>query len=164
MIEYSAQQFRQRLAGLAVDEVSSKGMIDAYKATGIELVKALRDVFGHSLDRKTLWERISNGIEIAAKKSGGMANKFLASLLDYVKAETNVAVGSVPLKAVADTVLNYSPETQREFINMCAEYRMLLCLEARDEVQNIKGILEQTGAKQARILDDGSIMTFGEGK
>ncbi|MCL2752059.1 MAG: hypothetical protein FWE62_04810, partial [Firmicutes bacterium] len=87
MLQYTAEQFRQRLAGLESPEKRfSEEELAALRLTGVETVKAMRDVFGAALDRKTVWERVSNGITIAAAKSGGRGDKFLAAMLDYVKA------------------------------------------------------------------------------
>jgi len=139
MLQFSAEQFRQKLASLEAPEKKfNEDELEMLKTVAVEMIKAMRDVFGGSLDRKTVWERISNGIPIAAAKSGGKGDKFLAALLDYVKAEANFVVSSDGMKRVLETVVRMTPETQRQFIRTCVEYRMLLCLEAREEVQNAR--------------------------
>ena len=167
MIQYSAEQFRQRLAGLEAPEHKfAIADIEMMKGDGVLLIKALRQVFGSSLDRMTLWQRISDGIPVSAAKSRGKVDKFIASMLDYIKAEANHVVGSEALGGVFSTLCLYSPEGQRQFIRTCVEYRMLLCLQARDGVEterkNTASIKEQTGASEVKILPDGSIMTKGE--
>jgi hypothetical protein len=163
----NAEQFRQKLAGLESPETRfNDAEIVVMKATGVEMIKALRNVFGPSLDRKTVWERISNGITIAAAKSGGKGDKFLSGMLDYVKSEANSVVGSDALKNVMEKIISMTIESQRQFIRICVEYRMLLCLQARDEVETekrtIQDIKNQTGAAAVQFNDDGTIQTAGE--
>ena len=135
MQKFSAEEFRRKLAGLETPETRfSPDDVNAMKQLGVQLVLALREVFGSGLDRKTLWERISNGIPLASSKSGGRGEKFLVELLDYVKSEANVVVGSEKLRLITASIMHLSPESQRQFIRICVEYRMLLCLEAREEV------------------------------
>jgi hypothetical protein len=160
----NAEQFRQVLAGLAATEIGGN-MAEHMKPQAVAMIKAFRDVFGKSLDRMTLWERIANGIEVAAKKSGGRGDKFIAAMLDYLRSDTNVVVGSAALKAAVDRLLDDSPGGQRNFINYCYEYRQLLCLEVRNDIQNerqnIENVMAQTGAKEAKLSPDGSIITRG---
>ena len=82
-------------------------------------------------------------------------------MIDYVKAEANAVVGSESLKRVTETVLRMTPETQRQYIRTCVEYRMLLCLEAREDVQAYKSLLAQTGAKKVAVEPDGTMVATG---
>ena len=137
MLQLSAEQFRQKLAGLEAPEKNfTEDEHAMLKAVAVDMVKAMRDVFGHALDRMTVWDRISNGITVAAAKSGGRGDRFIAAMLDYIKAEPSSVVTSGVLKPVAETVCRMTPETQRQFIRTCVEFRLLLCLQAREEVQN----------------------------
>ena len=159
---YSADQFRKKLAGLESPECRFSDLeLEDLKETGVELVGALRSVFG-KLDPKTCWERISNGLTIAAAKSRGKGDEFIAELLDYVKAEPNVVVGNDKLRQINAKILMFPPEKQRMFIRTCVRFRMLMCLEARDLVQEYKNLLAQTGAEKAIIDPDGTIRTWGE--
>ena len=145
----SAEQFRQRLAGLASPEKRfTEDELEDMKGIAVRMVRALRDVFGASLDRKTVWERIANGITVAAAKSGGKTDKYLAEMLAYVKAEANQVVGSDALKAVKDTLETLTADQQRQFIRVCVEYRMLLCLEARESVQAEKNVNAMSNRKE----------------
>ena len=139
MIQFSAEGFRQRLAGLESQEKRfSEDELDDMKNVAVMMIRALRDVFGDALDRKTVWERISSGIVVSAAKSGGSqfnpGDKFVASLLEHVRAEANSVVGSDSLKAAVAAVNAMPRDSQRQFIRICVEYRMILCLEARELV------------------------------
>ena len=167
MVQFSAEQFRQRLAGLAAPEKGfSNQELENMKETGGRLVKILANIFGRSLDPKSKWERITNAISSAAAKSRGRCDKFLTNLLEFIRAEPNVIVGHEPLKNIAQEICTMTPEMQRMFIQTCVEYKMLLCLEVRDEIQADKAVIAeikaQTGASQVKILPDGSIITHGE--
>ena len=137
---YSAERFRQKLAGLESPETRfSDAELEVLKAGGVKFILALREVFGSSLDRKTIWERISNGMTIAAAKSGGKGDKFFVEMIEYVKADANAVVGNAQMIQAAADIMRMSPETQRQFIRACVEYRMLLCLQARAFAQAEKG-------------------------
>ena len=141
---YSAAQFRQRLAGLESPETQfGADEMSAFKSQGVELILALREVFGSTLDRKTIWERISNGLKVASAKSSGKGETFLAEMLDYVKAEANGVVGNEKLISLTAFLIRLSPEAQRQFIRVCVEYRMLLCLQARAIAQSEKSAADE---------------------
>jgi hypothetical protein len=134
LTQYSADEFRRKLAGCAApDKKFNEEALAMMSQYGIALIRVAKDVFGSSLDPKTVWERINNGLKISAAKSAGSAQKFLAALLEYVKADVNVIVGSKRLQAVKEALLSSPPEWQRQFINACVENRMLWIMEARDE-------------------------------
>jgi len=162
-IQFSAEEFRRRLAGLEAPEARfDQPEISDMKQLAGRLVLALREVFGSALDRKTVWERIANGIPIASSKSGGKGDKFIAALLEYIKAEPNVCVGNDALILAVEEITQLSPEAQRAFIRICVEYRMLLCIDARGSVQEAKAIKDITGAESVEMLGDGTIITKGE--
>jgi len=161
MVQYSAESFRRKLAGLeALETKFSNEEVEKMKILGVELVKALRNVFGSSLDRMSLWNRISNGLSIAAAKSQGKVDKFFVGLLDYVRAEAHIVASNESLITISDKLLGMSPEQQRMFIRICAEYRMLLCLQAREDVEEYKNLLKQLGAKKATVENDGTIKAW----
>ena len=136
MLQYSAERFRQRLAGLETPESRFTDEETEYmKKIGVSLIEALREVFGKDLDRKTLWERISAGIYVSAAKSGNKADAFVAALLEYVRAGANQVVGSELLANVTEILVSMTKETQKQFIGVMVKYRMLLCLQARENVQ-----------------------------
>lgn len=132
MLRISAEEFRRKLAGLESTERNSDAENQEMMKLGIDLVIVLRNVFGDSLDRKTLWHRIGNGISVAAHKCAGSAEKFIAETLDYVKADESAVVVNDKLKAVHKTVKGQSKDWQMSFIRTCLTYKNLLMLEARE--------------------------------
>jgi hypothetical protein len=133
LVQYSADEFRRRLAGCASPEKKfDEEALANMQQYGISLIRAIKDVFGSGLDLKTVWERINNGLKVSAAKSAGSAAKFLASLIEYVKADVNVVVGSKRLRAAKDLLSSAPVEWQRQFINACVENRILWIIEARD--------------------------------
>ncbi|GHU37757.1 hypothetical protein FACS1894105_10440 [Clostridia bacterium] len=131
--QISAEKFRQRLAGLENPEQTfSNEQLEEMHKDAQNLILALREVFGDKLDRKTLWDRITHGIEVSSSKSGGKVDKFIAELLDYVKAEPNSVVRSESLGSFIKKSASFSQEYQRQFIRTCVIYRMLLVISARE--------------------------------
>ena len=165
MNQISEVEFRRELAGLEAPEVRiNENERAQMKELGVQFFLALRDVYGESLDRKKIWERIVDGINVSAAKSGGKIEKFIASMLDYVRAEANSVISCELLAGVIDRTALMTIENQRYFIRICSEYRMLICLEARARVQEDKSLREQTGAKNIITLSDGTIIAKGEAK
>lgn len=128
----SAEEFRRRLAGLESPERKfDEYELQAIKLEGVQFVLALREVYGQTLDRKKIWERITNGLPVAAAKSMGRIDKFIAEMLAYVHADANAVVGNPALKKIVDEINCKTKEHQRQFIRFCVEYRMLIALAAR---------------------------------
>ncbi|MCL1789849.1 MAG: hypothetical protein FWG40_00570 [Peptococcaceae bacterium] len=136
MLQISAVEFRRRLAGL--EDVSQTVETDeGMRDLAIDFVLALKDVFGDSLDRKTVWNRISNGISIAANKCGGKVDSFIAEALEFVKASPEGVVTNDKLKRVNAEIKGQPKDWQMAFIKSCLTYRTLILLEAR-EISNDK--------------------------
>ena len=148
MNQYTAEAFRQKLAGLESPEKRLTTIeTEKIKNLSVKMIRALHKVFGEGLDRKTVWERISNGIIVSSAKSGGNGSKFLAELLDYVKASPGMVASNDDLKDLTIAMASGTPEVQRHFIRTCVEYRLLLCLEVRDTIQTEKA--ERAATKEA---------------
>ena len=139
--QISADAFRQRLAGLENPEQRfTPAERDEMTAHGKLFVLAIREVFGSTLDRITVWERTSNGIVIAAAKSGGLLRRFVAAMLDYVKAEANVVAGNETLAQFIAATDGKGEDWQRQFIRACVTDRMLLVIEARGDVERARNL------------------------
>lgn len=132
MLQISAEEFRRKLAGLQDDKVITEYENLAIRELCIDLVLVLREVFGDSLDRKTLWHRISNAITVAAHKCGGRAERFIAECLDFVKADESGVVRSEGLKKIYQEVKCKDKDWQIAFIKECLTYKNLILLEARE--------------------------------
>jgi len=164
-MQISMEEFRQRLARLEAPEAKfGDAEIERMHKIGIRLVKALRAVYGKGLDRLTLWDRISNGIMNAGTRSQGKGGDFLANLLEFVKADINIAVGNPLLLEVHEDIKAMTPEEKRFFIRTCMSSRRLLCLEARDDIESEKDdlamIRKQIGKEFVARGPDNTIVGF----
>jgi hypothetical protein len=161
-VEISAEGFRRRLAGLENPEIKKD---DADKQEmreiAISLVLALREVYGSSLERKALWQRIANGLNVAKSKSGGFADRFIVEALDFVRADPNLVVGNARLIDIYKRIKGQPKDWQMLFIRECVVYRNLLLLEARARITSDKELAAQLGAEEAAILSGGEIVAKG---
>jgi hypothetical protein len=85
----TTEQFRQKLAGLIdPQEQLAPDFKQEQKARAIEFVGCLPEVFGPSLDRMTLWDRIGTALQTAYAKTVGTDYEFFISrVLEHIKAE-----------------------------------------------------------------------------
>jgi CO dehydrogenase/acetyl-CoA synthase gamma subunit (corrinoid Fe-S protein) len=157
--QISAKEFRIRLAALENPEQKfAEDDLQKIKIQSVQFILVLREVYGEVLDRKKVWERITNGLPVAAAKSMGKIDKFIADMLAYVHANANAVVGNDTLKALVDELKYESKEYQRLFIRYCVEYRMLIALAAREDVENLKSLQAQTGSNDVEVLSTGEIV------
>ena len=135
----SAEQFRQKLAGL-VDEQSKLPEMDkaAVKETAIRFTSILASLFSDDLDRKTLWERIGNGFVTAVTKANGDTEKFISYCLDYIKAEPGSVAASEPLMQVIESISETPQEWRSTFLNYISTKRFLILIKARARWQAAK--------------------------
>lgn len=87
------KQFRLQVAGL-IDPNRKTGAAEeaSVKEEAKQLCLALCELFGESLERMTLWDRIGSAILTAsAKCDDGDTDRFAALCLDHVKADAAAA-------------------------------------------------------------------------
>ncbi len=81
------ERFRQQLAGLASTDAAEFDA-ETFRQFGIRLGVVMAELFGESLDRLTLWQRISDGIRTSSAKVGdGDTDHFLSLCLEFIKAD-----------------------------------------------------------------------------
>jgi hypothetical protein len=133
----SADKFRQELAGLTVPgEGLPEAALEEAKEQGISLCCILAQVFSKDFDRKSLWERIGNGLEACAVKSHNDIERFLNELFDYVKGSPGDVAENYEARNWLDYTGRLAPEIQRLIIRMCTERRFIIVMKARDRWQN----------------------------
>lgn len=128
----SAEGFRRRIAGLEdpsrkVDEFS----LLAVESDAVSLVSILPEVFGEELDRKTLWERIANGIATATAKSGGDVGLFLQEILAYIKADPGKVAANDRLALHMETLLSRPVEIRDQFLRSISAKSYIVVTKAR---------------------------------
>ena len=136
----SAELFRQKLAGLvdpdqAIPEQDREGV----KEIAVRFVSILASLFGDSLDRKTLWERIGNGIVVCCAKCGGDWETFVNQILEYIKADGGRVASSKNLEAIIKELLE-KPQSYREaWLRVLEAKHFLIIVKARALWNSQKG-------------------------
>lgn len=128
----SAEGFRRLIAGLEdpsrkVDDFS----LLAVEADAVSLVSILPEVFGEELDRKTLWERIANGIATATAKSAGDVGIFLQEILSYIKADPGKVASNDRLALHMETMLSRPVEIRYQFLRSISAKSYIIVTKAR---------------------------------
>lgn len=130
--QLSAEAFRQRLAGLVdPDQALPEEERDEIKNQAVKFVSILASLFGDSLDRKTLWERIGNGIIVCSAKCGGDWETFVNQILQYIKADGARVAASKALNSIV-AELAEKPRTWREaWLRVMESKHFLIIVKAR---------------------------------
>jgi hypothetical protein len=106
------------------------------KDEAIKLCCILAEVFSDDLDRKTLWERIGNGLAVCSVKCGGDWELLFAGLMDYVKADPGEVAANKKIASWLATMSLRPQEWKDQFIRVCETKRMVLVVQSR-EVWNL---------------------------
>lgn len=104
----------------------------------VRFASILASLFSDDLDRKTLWERIGNGMVTAIAKANGDYEKFVSYCLDYIKAEPGKVAASVPLMQIMETMAVRPAEWKSAFLNYIETRRFLVLIKARAHWQEAK--------------------------
>jgi hypothetical protein len=132
--QFSAVEFRQKLAGLVDPARILPDMeLTVIKDEAIKLCLILAEVFSDSLDRKTLWERIGNGLAVCSVKCGGDWELLLQGLLDYVKADPGKVAANKKIENFIKFTSLRPKEWKDQLIRVCETKRMFLVVQAREE-------------------------------
>ena len=100
------QAFRQKLAGLVdvsaiPDGQAGMGYVREFRDLSARTCCILCHLFGDSLDRTTLWERIGTAIKTAVAKCGdGDIDRFYSLLVEHVQADFGKAAACSALLQV----------------------------------------------------------------
>jgi hypothetical protein len=130
--QIDAAEFRRKLAGLGdPGRLLPDNELDIVKDEAVKLCLILAEVFSDDLDRKTLWERIGNGLSVCPVKCGGDWELLLEGLFEYVKADPGKVAANPKLDSWIETMLYRPQEWKEQFIRICETKRMLIIVKAR---------------------------------
>lgn len=135
------ESFRRELAGLAeihTGECGGESSPASYGDAAALLCVALSEQFGESLDRTTLWDRISSGIlTAAAKTDDGDLAWLLSMCLEHVKASpASCATSEVVARLMA--TLEMHAEWRIGFVNYLTTHHYVVIVRGRDAWQRHK--------------------------
>jgi len=107
--------------------------LDVIKDEAVKLCLILAELFSDDLDRKTLWERIGNGLSACAAKCGGDWELLVEGLLEFVKADPGKVAANPKIELWTATMSMRPKEWKDQFIRICESKRMLLVVMARKQ-------------------------------
>jgi hypothetical protein len=160
----SAQAFRQRLAGLIdPDQVLPEEDREAVKQDAVRFCSTLASLFGDDLDRKTLWERIGNGLVVCTAKCGGDWEAFVNEILQYIKADGGKVAASKPLAEFLEGFA-CKPRAHRDaFLRTIEAKHFVIIVKARALWQSMKRLPEPTEVSE-QVAADGFVDEVPEAK
>jgi hypothetical protein len=126
------EEFRQKTAGLT-DPLKQMDEFDrsALKDEAIRFISILPEVFSDDLDRKTLWERIGNGLLIARAKAGNDIESFINNCLDFVKAEPGKVAANENIALFISSISTRPQDWREQFLKTIERSHYLLIVKAR---------------------------------
>lgn len=126
-------EFRRRAAGLA-DPTRRTGAAEAasVKEEARQLCLALCELFGDTLDRVTLWDRIGSALLTAAAKcDDGDTDRFAALCLDHVKADPAAAARHDGFASWVVTMAARDDAYRQLFVRHCGSKAAIVLVHAR---------------------------------
>ena len=97
----------------------------------VGFVSILPEVFSDDLDRKTLWERIGNGLITSLAKAGGDFDLFINFCLEYIKAESGKVATNENFTAFIESALIRPDEWKTQFLTAIEKKHYLVIVKAR---------------------------------
>lgn len=132
--------FRRRLAGL----VDPERKIEAVEKTevreaAVRLCSIFAHLFGESLERITLWERIGSALRTScAKVSDDDLDRFLALCLEHIQAEDARVAACDALRQMMETFAVRPREWRFALLAYINTHRLPLLVHARSRWEGVK--------------------------
>jgi hypothetical protein len=131
----SPQEVRQRLAGL-IDPAEAVTVTDkeTYRLLAVEFCAALPAVFGDTLDRMTLWDRIASGIQSGyAKTVSGDLELFVQHVLEHIRADASRVVACDRICSAQERLFDLSTDDRQAFLTYLVTHLIPVLVFARKE-------------------------------
>lgn len=136
----STEDLRRQLAGLE-DPDRAPGLSESVeiKDAAHRLGCVLAHLFGDSLERTTLWERIGSGFAAAcAKVDDGDLDRFASLCLDHVKADAAKAAACEPLAQLLETFAVRPVEWRQGFVRYIRTRYYAVIVHSRSRWERVK--------------------------
>lgn len=137
-------EFRRRVAGF-IDPNRKTGAAEeaSVKEEAKQLCLALCELFGESLERMTLWDRISTALLTAAAKcDDGDTDRFASLCLEHVKADHAAAARHEGFAAWVTTLAARDDAYRQAFVRHCGQKAAIVLVHSRyawEERKRTKG-------------------------
>lgn len=106
----------------------------------ISFCSILPKIFSEDLDRKSLWERIGNGVVSAEKKSGGDFDEFINLSIEFVKGSPGRVASCEELETFMIGTMDRSDEWKKQFLKVIEKKYNLILVYARALYNDNKGV------------------------
>lgn len=107
---------------------------ETYRLLAVEFCAALPAVFGDTLDRMTLWDRIASGIQSGyAKTFGGDLELFVQHVLEHIKAEASRVVTCDRICDAQERLYDLSSEDRQAWLTYLVTHLVPTLVFARKE-------------------------------
>ncbi len=139
----NTEQLRQRLAGLIDPQaVVPEWHKQIAKNLAIQFCASLPAVFGESLDRMTMWDKIAAAIQSAfAKTVSGDIDLFVQHVLESIKADPAKAVACERLTDAIDELQQLSEQERQDWMQYLVTHLIPVLVYARREHKENMGVL-----------------------
>jgi hypothetical protein len=133
-------EIRLMLAGLVdPNETLAPEWEAEQKKKAIEFVACLPEVFGPTLDRMTLWDRIGTALETAHAKTVGVDHEFFVSrVLDHIKAESSQVARCTTIQFILHWLDGCSEEARQAWLSYMATHRYAVLVHAKTKWEQTK--------------------------
>lgn len=111
----------------------------------VRFVSILPELFGDDLDRKTLWERIGNGLKSAIAKSGGDFEVFINNTLEYIRAEHGKVAANEHIEMFINMALTRPKEWKEQFMRTIEKKIFMILVKARARWNESKPVRKEEG-------------------
>lgn len=101
------------------------------KDEAIKFCSTLPRLFSDDFDRKTLWDRIGNGVVASVKKCGGDYEEFVNLTLEYIKAEPGKVAASKELEIFLEGMNTKPAEWKDCFLSVMEKKYNIILVYAR---------------------------------
>ncbi len=132
--------FRRKLAGLVdPDRVPGRAEHETVRQDAIRFVTVLAHLFGESLDRITLWEKIGAALRTSlAKVADGDLDRFANLCLEHIVAEDSKVAACKALLQLLESWANRPPEWRQAFLHYITTHRIPLLVHGRKRWEEVK--------------------------
>lgn len=109
------------------------------KDEAIKFCSILPELFSDDFDRKTLWDRIGNGIKSASKKCGGDYEEFVNLVLEFIKSDPGKTAACERLSFFLSGMESKGKIWEKEFLRIMDKKHNIVLVYARNLWNSKKG-------------------------
>lgn len=133
--QLNPQEVRQHLAGMIdPSEAVTTTTRETLRLLAIEFCACLPAVFGDSLDRMTLWDRIASGIQSGyAKTVSGDLELFVQHVLEHIKADASRVVANERMCDIQERLYGLEAEERQHWLTYLQTHLVPTLVFARKE-------------------------------